>query len=309
MELATRGSRMKKGDYNLPLDAIAQDLAARMERAGLIASFVEKPEPYGWGGAFRKDRWFATMPVYQHPGTSDLAPTPGVMLERKPRKAPPPRDPGALLKPTRDWPQESQYPSSGFCRGKEECQPPPGRIMNFRGCSKFWREYSEDIFQAFMNANPTVMFRRNRPLKSVMEIDPKYRCQKWDHFSSSQHPMDHTDLCRLPDGRRFIISQPYCTYPECPLCAESIAERQTEIPNLTCIRAGTERSWYYPASSNLMVIGTPDVLETLILDYPAPTGRIPLGCVDYREQIAEVAETTATPTIVAVPAIPVVATA
>ena len=84
MELATKGHRVRRGHgYNLPVDprptlnAIVADVRKALRQTGLTTAVVAKPTAYGIGEAFRTDTWFNTVPQYQHPGTSPLAPKSG----------------------------------------------------------------------------------------------------------------------------------------------------------------------------------------------------------------------------------------
>ena len=297
MELASQGHRPKRGHgYNLPidprptLDAVAQEVADNMKKAGLRARIVKNPDPYGFGGAFRKDKWFAITPNYQHPGTSELAPEPGIRLERPaPRKRTRPTgEPEAPLTPTRTWPQETRWlASSSICRGSENCQYEPRWEERHRwrqtGCTKAWKIYSEALFQAFMNSNPSTMFR-DKNLGCVKELLPNHRCYTGEHRAMYGGPIDHAQLCRLPDGRRFIISQPYYDDGLSQSCLEQISGWQAEMPDLTWIAASKERSWYFPRNANLLVLGTQDTLDSLVLDYQAPTDSQPTGCIRFQKR-------------------------
>ena len=293
MELASRAHRPKRGHgYNLPidprptLDAVAREVADNMERAGLRAKIVKNPAPYGFGGAFRKEKWFAITPDYQHPGTSELAPEPGIRLEKPtPRKRTESAgDPEAPLTPTRTWPRETRWPAAGICRGGKNCEYEPKREENHHwrqtGCDRAWQIHSEALFEAFMNSNPGTMFR-DRGLGCAGEIRPNHRCYTGSHRAMDGGVIDHAQLCRLPDGRRFIISQPYYEDTLSELCLDQISKWQAEMPDLTWVAAGKERSWYFPNNANLLVLGSQNTLDSLKLDYPAPEDTRPTGCVRF----------------------------
>ena len=294
MELASRGNQvMKKSEYNLPLDprptldAITQSICHAAQAKGLDAEIVASPEPYGVGSAFRKDRWFATMPNYQDDGTSVHAQEPGVMKERGERRAPKRQAAGEPLKPTRDWPKESRFLSSDICRGSEECEAqeqnsPFGRISS-GGCNRLWRKHSRAVFEAFIAANPEVMFRRKN-LQCVAELTPPHRNGSENHRHMDGWPIDHAEICRLPDGSRFIISQTYCKDELCNTCLEKLEEWQKTIPRLTWTAAGRERSWYFPGSANLIVLADEATLGRLVLDYLVPEETKPTGCRRYGEK-------------------------
>ena len=296
-ELATRGSRAKRGGgYNLPLDprptldAITQAMAAAMQKAGFKTIIPRNPEPFGLGGAFRTERWFATVPTYQHPGTSALAPTPGVMMEKAPHRPKPPRDPNTPFKPTRDWPLTSERTVRTHCDGKDECLYEPKWTDRgtptafFSGCNRRWRNHSLELVQAFTGTNPSIMFRRRHHPGCIGEIEPTHRCRTKLHTRLRGWPLAHGELCRLPDGRKFIISHPYCNNQLCGECLDNIAAWQREIPDLQWAAAGKERSWCSPGRSNLLLIGAAAVLETINLDYQVPDEHRPDGCVRHKHQ-------------------------
>ena len=292
MELASRGSNAKRGyGRNLPTDprptlnAIAQSLAHAMEKSGVRAVVSGQARPFGFGSAFRKDKWFATVPNYQQPGTSDLAPEPGILLERPTRKTSRPAEsPDGTLNPTRTWPQTSRWLSQSICSGQEGCRYEPGDLPAGRrirgGCEQMWRGHSAELFRAFMEANPGVMFR-DHSFRCVKEIEPHHRCYTREHHQLHGRPIDHAQLCRLPDGSRFIISQTYCGDQLCPECLDNIATWQAELPHLRWVTAGRERSWYFPNNANLLLLGPQETLDSLHLNYAVPTESRPDGCVRY----------------------------
>ena len=261
-----------------------------MQKSGIRTVVLDNARPFGFGSAFRKDRWFATVPNYQHPGTSGLAPQPGTRLEKTAQRtntrANNSQD--ALLKPTRTWPQTSTWLSTSICGGRENCQYEPRETPIKRllksGCDQIWQKHSTEVFQAFLNANPDVMFRDNY-LGCVNEIEPYHRCNTRDHRALRGWPIAHAQICRLPDGRRFIISQPYCGDQLCRKCLHNIAWWQTQIPHLRWVTAGRERSWYFPNNANLLLLGPQETLDSLRLDYPVPTESRPEGCVRYQTHL------------------------
>ena len=290
MELASRGHKPRRGyGYNLPidprptLDAVAQSLVTALKDFGLEANVVKKPDPYGFGGAFKKDKWFATVPQYQDPGTSELAPEPGVRLEKPvpKRRTGPPRDPQAPLVPTKTWTQSSRWLVKAICPGEDSCEyePKGNETPRYRrsGCNRAWDTHSLALFEAFMKANPDVMFR-DKSVGCAGEVKPHHRCFTRNHRESRGQPLDHAQLCRLPDGRKFIISQPYHTRGLSPDSLENIDLWKKDIPDLAWKDAGKEYSWYFPNQANLLLLGTQETLDALIFDYPAPTDTRPTGC-------------------------------
>ena len=257
-----------------------------MEESGVSATVVDNPYPYGLGGAFRKEKWFSTVPDYQSQGTSALAPVPGIMLEKPARKRrhQSANDPDVVLKPSRTWPQASRWLAQSICDGQEYCRHEahglPIRSTAKVSCDRLWKKHSTNLFEAFLDANPGTMFR-DRYLGCVAEIQPYHRCHTQGHRPMHSAPIDHAQLCRLPDGSRFIITQPYCGDQLCGRCLENIATWQGELPDLRWASAGRERSWYFPNNANLIVLGTQATLDSLNLDYTVPTENLPSGCVRY----------------------------
>ena len=90
---------------------------------------------------------------------------------------------------------------------------------------------------------------------------------------------DHDNLCRFPDGEKIIISHPYVELSENLM--EEIRKLREEIPDLDARTGGTERSWFFPGHSHLIVIGSWENLNRVNLDYPVPTGTEPQGCVRW----------------------------
>ena len=294
MELASQGHKPRKGyGYNLPidprptLDAIAESLIIKLQDFGLETTIVKNPSPYGFGSAFRKDRWFATVPEYQNPGTSELAPKPGIRVEKPPprKRTGPLRDPNAPLVPTKTWPQTSRWLASSICEGWDSCEYEPKKpnIPRFRrsGCDIAWQKHSNALFEAFMTANPGIMFR-DKGLSCVAEINPHHRCYTKSHKSLLGDPIDHAQLCRMPNGMKFIITQPYCDDGLSKSSLERVTKWKSEIPDLTWKDMGKERSWYFPSQANLILLGTRETLDALKLDYPVPTETRPTGCVRYK---------------------------
>ena len=188
------------------------------------------------------------------------------------------------MKPTLTWPQTSRWLAATICPGREACQYEP--ISHRRGeaprsnCRLQWRTHGQEVFNAFMTANPDIMFH-DKSLSCIGEIRTHHRCNTRQHQVIYKLPLDHAQLCRLTDGRQFIISQPY--YPdELPdHCLKTLRIWQQDLPELAWKVAGQARSWYFPSESNLIFLGPQETLDSLKLDYEAPTGSQPTGCVRF----------------------------
>ena len=188
-----------------------------------------------------------------------------------------------ILKPTNTWPQTTQWLCQSICRGGNctyEPKEDPQKPLIKSGCDLMWDKHSKDIFKAFIDANPDVMFR-DRDLNCVKEIEPNHHCHTKKHHAMRGWPIDHAQLCRLPNGNRFIISQTYCEDQLCKTCLDNVATWQKEMPNLKWKSAGKERAWYFPNNANLILIGMQETLDSLNVDYPIPAESRPDGCLRY----------------------------
>lgn len=132
-----------------------------------------------------------------------------------------------------------------------------------------------------MKANPEVMFRKVR-LHCLMDIEPRHRCYTRNHVRVIQHPLEHAQVCRLPDKSKFVIAQPKCTDEPCGACDDAVAEWRAIYPDIELRKEGSERSWHHPSSTKLAVIGNQDTLAKMRLDYPVPVRNAPVNCVMYK---------------------------
>ena len=144
-----------------------------------------------------------------------------------------------------------------------------------------WDRHSKALFEAFMKANPEVMFR-DESLGCAGEIQPHHRCHTRTHKPLRGRPLDHAQLCRLPDGRRFIISQPYNDTALSADNLKNIDRWKKQIPGLAWKDIGQKYSWYFPGNAYLIFIGEQDTLSALTLDYPVPTETNPTGCQRWK---------------------------
>ena len=191
-------------------------------------------------------------------------------------------------KPTKAWPQTTSWLTRSICLGSADCQYEPKQTERIRrtksGCNQMWRKHSEALFQAFMDANPGVMFR-DRGLDCVNEVEPNHRCYRRGHRHLNGPPIDHAELCRLPNGSRFIISQPYCHEKLCQRCLTQMQQWQVEMPNLCWTSGKSQRSWYFPNNANLLLLGTQETLDSINLGYPIPTETQPTGCGRFQRNL------------------------
>ena len=202
------------------------------------------------------------------------------------------------LKPTGQWNRATAQTTGPICRGQPECQYSgnSGNSGNLEitktrrkgyhsECDNRWHAYSLNLLKAFMGANPEVQFGPTTP-ECLRQLTPAgHRCTGTGPWECSPRalPLDHDQLCRFPDGERFIISQTYCNDELCPSCLDNIGEWQIQDPQIAWQTAGKSRSWYSPGRSNLLLIGHRPTIERLKLDYPLPDAQPPTGCIRWGE--------------------------
>ena len=197
------------------------------------------------------------------------------------RQLPPP------LNPTARWSKLSNYTPGSICRGQRDCKYAPktgGATIRGRslvsGCDNRWKTYANSLFEAFMASNPEVQFGpKAHCLRQIRQ--PKHRCYGGGGANCIKRgwPLDHDQMCRLPDGQQFIISQPYCGDNLCKVCVENVQSWQNADREIIWRTGGTSRSWYYPTHSNLLVVGYKQTIDNLKLDYTLPHADAPIGCV------------------------------
>ena len=186
------------------------------------------------------------------------------------------------LHPTKTWPARSHRLSRSICLGKTDCQYEPKlREQRHRGvtagCNIAWRAYSEAIFKAFQEANPDLQYKNHHPC--ILELQASnHRCPSDNCGQIRGRAPDHDELVRFPDNEKAIISHPY-DYGE--NCSNDLEAWKRQIPNIDILIGGSERSWYLPRVSSLIIIGQTQVLERINLDYPLPVIGEPTGCVHW----------------------------
>ena len=202
-----------------------------------------------------------------------------------PNARPPATNQRQALQASNNWKMTTSNIATHTCEGSYRCKHKlediPLANPAQQGCGPIWEKHSQALLKAFTGANPTVMFR-TAPLKCVGEIEPYHRCPTKIHEAMTGMPLDHAQLCRFPDGQRFIISQPYLDDSECnDMMRTSIWRAQ--IPELRWLAIGKKLSWYFPNNTNLMLLGNFETLTALNLQYPTPITGSPTGCVRYFE--------------------------
>ena len=132
-----------------------------------------------------------------------------------------------------------------ICHGDRECGYGPG------GCDDVWELYQRGVAGAFQEANPQLDLSRF----SAVNIGSK-------------------TINYEVDGDIVLIWQPYSHV--------RVDEAAYASRGLGVKSGGIERSWYFPGSTQLLVVATPDVLGTFRLDYPLPDSSLqPLRCVRW----------------------------
>ena len=207
------------------------------------------------------------------------------------------KQPPILRKPSAVWPAESQKVGTlRVCEGMDECGYEPkldSTPSKLSGCNQTWTNYSKLVFQAFQEANPDIQFRKGTPNCLLEAGEKSHSCHGAFHPGpSGDRPQDwflsHHELARFPDGRKIMITQPYLDRNEdedkdetrIRKCLESWQEL---LPGVTLQMGGSTRSWYYPARSSLVIIGTAEIIERVNTSYEIPAGSEPSGCVHWRK--------------------------
>ena len=183
-------------------------------------------------------------------------------------------------RPTSAWPNTSAQLGNPKCTGTERCSYEPRQDPTSRkesGCDRAWKKYAQAVFDAFREANPSLLYQLN-PRCIGMAAPGRHRCAK-ECTGTNQRVMDHAELARFPDGARVIITHPYDM-------DEAAREKETRdaqdtLPGAVIRCGGKERSWYFPQHSSLTVIGQPEAVDRVNLDYQLPNGMEPAGCARW----------------------------
>lgn len=186
------------------------------------------------------------------------------------------------LHPTKTWPSRSHRLAQSICEGSDECQYEPKVVGNNRrvlssGCNVAWRTYSEAVFDAFQQANPDLHYKNHHPC--VLEAQERnHRCPRPNCNRVRGGALDHDELVRYPDNEKLIISHPY---PVEHNYEYDLTEWRKHLPEIGLINGRTERSWYFPQASSLIIIGQEHVLDRVNMDYELPLDLAPTGCIRW----------------------------
>ena len=144
--------------------------------------------------------------------------------------------------------------------------------------------YGRQLLEAFRDANPGVSFAEsNNPCLSIIGAKRTNRHHPCDSMYLGGI-IDHEGAARIGEDQPVYIPQPYLTAhygkldgeKETARLAESIAKgggclrRSLSGMTLTVRYAGAGRSWYYPGSTALWVVGTPGAVAALNFEYQPP---------------------------------------
>ena len=146
--------------------------------------------------------------------------------------------------------------------------------------------YGRSLLEAFRDANPEVQFTEsNNPCFGIVaqgSIRRHFPCAG-QGFGVGSLLIDHEGAARVTNDAAVYIPQPYYKDGYEGFDGQKAADQLVErIGQAECLRkrlsgltlevryAGSGRSWYYPGTSALWVIGKPDVVETFNFDYHVP---------------------------------------
>ena len=145
------------------------------------------------------------------------------------------------------------------------------------GCNVAWRTYSEAVFNAFQRANPDLHYKNHNGCVPEAQ-ERNHRCPRPNCRRIRGVALDHDELVRYPDNEKLVISHPY---PSGHNYEDDLAEWRKHLPEIGLINGGTERAWYFPHASSLIIIGQHQILERVNLDYDIMSDIAPLGCIRW----------------------------
>ena len=147
-------------------------------------------------------------------------------------------------------------------------------------------QYGRSLLEAFRQANPGVLFTEdNNPCFSIIARGSTRRhfpCKGYS-FGVGSILIDQEGAARIQKDLAVYIPQPYYTAKYTKFDGEKAAgDLAGRIGQAECLRkslsgltlevryAGAGRSWYYPGSSALWIIGKQEAIATINTDDPAP---------------------------------------
>lgn len=151
-----------------------------------------------------------------------------------------------MMKQQDNWRTASWRVAPPMCA----CDPQP--------CEHAGLSLSGRTFELFRHQNSNLQYS-SRPACPREILDAGHECS-YEKGCFSFHPglLDHHETARFPDGQHVIISHPYVDRSQSwPGKPEGLAVRTSD----------PEQSWFNPGMTRLVLIGAPEALERVNLDY------------------------------------------
>ena len=202
------------------------------------------------------------------------------------------KQPPKPLSPSATWPARSQ--ETGIirvCQGSEECGYEPkldSHTRKLSGCNQAWNAHSQQVFEAFQEANPEIQYRKGTPACLLEAGEKRHQCHGAPHLDEDGYHLEsrflrHQELARFPDGKKIMICQPHLHGEgDTQTIQEAILPWRELMPNLTFRMGGPARSWYHPGRSSLVIIGNAEIIERVNTSYEIRAGSEPIKCIHWR---------------------------
>ena len=137
---------------------------------------------------------------------------------------------------------------------------PPMCGCNPQPCEHDGTGRSQRTFEAFRQHNPDLQYS-SRPACPQEMLDPQHECSPdLGCFRFCPRILDHHETARFPDGRTLIVSQPY---------GDRTPSWHNQPEGLQIRTSGPNKSWCNPGMTRLLLIGTPETVARINLDYEA----------------------------------------
>ena len=139
-----------------------------------------------------------------------------------------------------------------------------------------WEKAGHDRWKAFVNANPEIRLAKGGYSPPCLEafVTPHRHCMN-HHRLSEVMPggiLDHWHTAQVGYKEVVVVSQPYGHDT-----AKSWALEGGY--SVVMVNAGTDRSWYFPGTAYLVLIGRPESVVKVNLEYSVSgCAPIPAGC-------------------------------